>query len=420
MRKLTTRLLCFLSIFGALGVHHLQAQALHRGAPQAATDKIDGITDALPCGGTVLFEEDFENGIPVGWTVIDGDAFTPRPELLLQKGWQGRTDYRDTLNNKVVASPSWYVNPGKSNDWLITPVLTVGTNSCLSWKSYSQDNYFKEEYEVRIAATPDTAAFLATTAIFTVAAEPGIPHYNSVSLAAYAGQNVYVAFRQISDDKFVLCLDDVRLSNVNAIDIGVLDITYGTIDLGDTVRPRFQVANYGSDTVTSFQAYFSVDGGAPELMNITAVSLPPNLTVSFTHDSLYISDSIDANHSLCGWTSQPNAVADQDITNDTNCVVLTVGNPVSAADPNLAFASLSVFPNPFADQVQLQLAGLKRPESGTVRVCDLQGRMQLVQNVRLENGAAISLDLAHLAAGMYVATVEEQGGKRLQVKLIKR
>jgi Secretion system C-terminal sorting domain/Cleaved Adhesin Domain len=421
MRNLTTKSLCLLSMLGFLTVATLQGQSLQRSTMPQAADKVSATTELLPCSGSVLFSEDFENGIPAGWIVIDADTFTPRTETQLAKGWQSRADYRDSLNNKVVVSPSWYryTTTGKSNDWLISPLITLGSNSCLSWRAFSQDQYFKESYEVRIATVADTTAFLANAALLTVAAESGTPHFTSASLLAYAGQSVYIAFRQTSQDRFVLCLDDVRVSNVNTLDIGAYAITYGAPDIGDTVRMRFQVANYGSDTVRSFQALYTVDGGAPKSMAITAVSLPPNSTVAFNHDSLYVSDSIDAFLPLCAWTVLPNAAVDQDITNDTLCVTMTVGHPVGTVDPRVAMAQLQVYPNPFSSAVSLRVDGLQRPTQATVTVLDLQGRLLQQHAARLVSGAPISLDLSALAAGMYVVKVQVTGGKHLQTKLIK-
>ncbi len=417
MRKLTPKLLCLLAFSCLLTAGPLAGQLTHRSPAVASTAKI---TDQLPCGGTVLFSEDFENGIPAGWVVIDGDGLTPQPAIGLNPGWQSRADYRDSLNNKVVCSPSWYSPAGKSNDWLISPAVVVGSNSCLSWKAYSQDQYFKEAYEVRIASQPDTAQFMANPALVTVGAETGTPIFNSASLAAYAGQTVYIAFRQVSDDKFVLCLDDVKVANVNAIDIGVFALTYGSPDLGDTVRIRFEVANYGSDTVRSFQALYTIDGGPAKYMVVSAVSLPPNSTVLFNHDSLYVADSLDAFHPLCAWTSLPNTVLDQDLANDTLCISLPIGHPVGVDVAHDQALGLQVYPNPFASEIHLRIDGLTRATRAVVSVTDLQGRVLDRRTMTFGAGAEPTLDLDALPVGMYLLQIEQPNGAPLQRRLIKR
>jgi hypothetical protein len=420
MRNLTRRLLSLLCGMGLMGLTCVQGQVTQRSATAIATAKVTGTTETLPCSGSVLMSEDFENGIPATWTVIDGDGLTPRPEMQLVGGWQGREDYRDSLSNHVAATPSWYTPAGQSDDWLITPAVAVGTNSCLSWKAYSQDQFFPESYEVRVAATADTAAFLGTTPIFTTSAQSFAPGFSSVSLAAYAGQTVYIAFRQTSDDKFVLCLDDVSVANVNALDIGAYTMSYGSPEPEDTVTIRFTVANYGSDTVTSFQALYKIDGGPAKFMTITAVSLPPNATVSFDHDSLYVSDSLDAFYQLCAWTNLPNAFLDQDLSNDTTCITMIVGNPVGMPDPTVRERGLEIYPNPFTDVVNLRIDGLTRPERVTVTIMDLQGKALQVVAETILPGESLAVDGHALPAGMYLALVRLHDGKVVQQKLIRR
>jgi hypothetical protein len=384
-----------------------------------ATDKLSGITEDLPCGGSTLFAEDFEAGIPATWTVIDVDGLTPMPQTLLQPGWQSRQDYRDTLNHLAV-SPAWYTLPAsQSDDWLISPAIAIGSNSCLSWRVYSQDQYFKEDYEVRVATQPTITAFNANPALKTVTLESATPHFSTASLQGYAGQTVYVAFRQNSLDKFVLCLDDVKVSNVNNLDIGVRDLTYGTPDPLDTVTIRFQVANYGSDTITSFQAIYTVDGGPAKFMTVSAVSLAPNSTVAFNHDSLYVSDSLDANHVLCAWTNLPNSVLDQDQTNDTLCATLTIGQPVAVAPSQAWDAQMEVFPNPFSDLLHLRFLGLGKPTRALLQLYDLQGKLQHQAAAVLVNGNLISLEFGGLAPGMYFLKVTQGNGQTVQQKLIK-
>lgn len=398
--------LCGLLLWGGAVA---QGQALTREGGQPAASKTSGTASDLPCGGSVLLSEDFEAGIPGTWTVIDGDGATPRPEMGLVAGWQGRADYRDSLANKVAVSPSWYTVPGVSDDWLISPAVAIGGNSCLSWKAYSQDPFFKESYEVRIAATPDTAALLAATPLETVTAESGTPHYLSASLLAYAGQTVHIAFRQTSNDKFVLALDDVRVSNVNAIDVGAYAITYGDPDPGDTVTIHIEVANYGSDTITSFTAHYSVAGGPVQTEAITAVSLAPNTTVGFDHDAKYVSDTIDFNYPICAWTTLPNGVADQDADNDTLCATLTVGNPVGRPDPVQAGLAFELFPNPTQGSLRMSLSGNDRGGILEVAVMDAQGRLLRSFTRPAALGEALPIAVDDLAAGLYFVRVSQRG-----------
>jgi hypothetical protein len=367
----------------------------------------------------VILSEDFENGIPGGWTVIDGDALAPRPELQLLKGWQGREDYYDTAGH-VVVSPSWYLGGGKSNDWLITPGVVLGSHPCLSWRSYSKDPFFLESYEVRVALTPDTTSFLSNDAVEIATADAASPHVSAASLSAWAGQTVYIAFRQISDDKFVWALDDVQVTNVNFIDVGVHEVTYGSPEPGDTVTVRFEVANYGSDTITSFQAVYRIDGGAAKSMTVSPVSVPPNGTVSFAHDSVFISDSMHAIHSICTWTTLPNGAVDEETHNDTLCTVLTIGHPVGMPGPASHADGMRLFPNPCGDRLSILLAGDPPHRRATVSIVDVSGMEVRRLMVELMPNSALEVSTEGLAPGVYMVKVSTASGGGMVRRLIKR
>jgi hypothetical protein len=420
MRELIQKRIALLLLLMGLGWGMAFAQITSRKpGGSASVQKTTTTTADIACAGTVLLEEDFEGGIPAGWVVIDGDGLTPVSQMGLQPGWQSRVDYRDS-NNTVVVSPSWYSPVGQSDDWLITPAVALGANPCLSWMAYSQDGSFKETYEVRVATTPDTTAFLANAAVETVVDASGDPHVASASLTAWANQTVYIAFRQTSVDKFVLALDDVKVSNVNVRDVGVYALQYGDPDPGDTVTIRFEVANYGSDTITSFQAMYSVDGGTAQFMAVGPVSIPPNATLSFDHDSLYISDSVDANYNLCAWTNLPNASFDQEMSNDTLCNTLTVGEPVGRPEPIAAMQSISLYPNPCQESVSVLPMGLRQSQRAALHIVDIHGRTCDARALHLLPHTAVNLNMESFTPGMYFIRIDVEGQAPFVAKLIKR
>ena len=419
MRELNQKLRGFLLLPAFIGFGVLFGQVTNRVPQSASTTKTNGVTSEVPCAGSTLLSENFENGIPVGWTVIDGDTLTPRTQMQLQKGWQSRVDYRDS-SNMVVVSPSWYEPVGKSDDWLISPAITLGSNPCLSWRAYSQDIYYLEAYEVRVATTLDTAAFLANPVLEGDSSTSGSPHQMAASLAAYAGQTVYIAFRQTSEDKFVLALDDIKVTNVNAIDIGVFALTYGAPDPGDTVTLRFQVANYGSDTLRNFQAMYSIEGGPAKFMTIGSVSIPPNGTVFFNHDSTFVSDSLDIFYDYCAWTTLPNSVVDQEHLNDTLCDKIAVGSPVGHVDPEVFELKMVVFPNPFADEFSILPTGISGPLRSNIRLLDLNGRVLDEKSTNLVPNVAYSFPTNGLPDGIYLLHINVEGRPSTTQKLIKR
>lgn len=412
---------CFLLILPMLGISPLRSHAqqgiTYRDA--APLQRTTSVSSTLPCAGSEIFSEDFENGFPAGWTVIDGDDLDPRTELGLVKGWQIREDYLDSTDHAMV-STSWYDPVGQSDDWLITPQITLGNNSCLSWEGRSQDQFFRENYEVRISTTtPDTNAFLSDSALVEVVGEVGTNNIRAVNLSEYANQTVYIAFRQTSDDKFVLVLDDVKISNVNNIDIGVVGFEYGAPQIGDTVYFEAEVGNFGSDTITSFNVIYSIDGNSPLSHTVDSVVLVPNATIFIDHEDYFISDSTDSFYFTCFWTSIPNNTADEDFSNDSLCLNMPVGSPVGRPEPNLSDAQILVYPNPFTDHLNLQVEELSGKVDAEIRLFDLLGREQAFFQRNLHSNMQLSLETGTLPAGMYFLQITD-GDRVLFVRRLLR
>lgn len=400
--------------FSVTSLIQAQGQNSRSGQSQTTVSALSPTSD-LPCAGTAIFEEDFEGGLGA-WTLIDGDGLTPNAQMGLVAGWQSRQDYRDTSNH-VAVSPSWYSPAGTSNDWLISPPIAIGSNSCLSWVAYSQDASFLESYEIRVATTPDTSAFLLDSALVRVSAAPSAKTLRTTSLVDYAGQTVHIAFRQTSQDKFALAIDDVKISNVNAIDIGVYAVTTPTSDPGDTIPLSIEVANYGSDTIRNFFLHYQVEAGAIQTMTIDSVVLAPNKTLNITHSTKFVSDTIEAFYDFCAWTTQPNGVADQGIVNDSLCDRFKAGTPVGIAGAQAQHIGLRAYPIPAGERLSVEVLHA-RPEQATATLYDLQGRIQRRQSLRLGTVTTLQFELGGMAPGVYMLHLQTASGNSATQKII--
>jgi hypothetical protein len=168
------------------------------------------ITDRI-----VLLAEDFEDGIPPDWTLFNLDGRTPATSVAyVNAAWVVRSMYRFGSNNAVV-STSWYSPAGAADDWMMTPAvaLPAGRDCRLDWWAFAPDASYPDGYEVRVSTTDATpAGALANPALLVVSGEESTWTARSVGLAGYGGSTVYVAFRNNSNDKFLLYVDDVRVS----------------------------------------------------------------------------------------------------------------------------------------------------------------------------------------------------------------
>jgi cysteine-rich repeat protein len=173
----------------------------------------DGCAADCMSTGPILVD-DFEVGSTVAWTLIDVDGRTPNADVSFMTGaWVVATDgITPTPANRVAVSTSYYDPTGSADDWLISPALPLDGHSVLSWRAYAPDADYRDGYEVRISTTtPDVAGFTANAALLTVSQEQSTWQSHSVDLAAagYANQTVYLAFRNNTNDKFLLLLDTV-------------------------------------------------------------------------------------------------------------------------------------------------------------------------------------------------------------------
>ena len=130
-----------------------------------------------PCLGTAVLDEDFTSGMPAGWSSLDIDSLTPSPQLGVPLGWFSDTDYVDSTN-RAMFSASWYLPPGKADDWLITNQIALPQNGCFSFQTWAVDGFFPETMEVWISTTtPDTTGFFADSLLGIISSIGGTKYY---------------------------------------------------------------------------------------------------------------------------------------------------------------------------------------------------------------------------------------------------
>lgn len=156
---------------------------------------------------TPVFFEDFNGAtaLPAGWETYDETGFTPNPGTgITTAEWVTRDD--------AVAAVSWFDPVGQADSWLVTPQISINSDQLeLSWKAQSIDADFPEAYEVYVSTTGNEVADFTGTPIYSNAAESSSLVTRTASLAAFDGEDIYIAFRIVSDDAFILSIDDVTV-----------------------------------------------------------------------------------------------------------------------------------------------------------------------------------------------------------------
>lgn len=203
MLKKTIQLLCLLA--SLLSVASAQTVFL---------EDFDGVGGPVAGGaGTYSF--------PAGWTLVNVDNRTPDPGVgYVNDAWERREDFSYNVADSAAFSTSWYSPVGAADDWMWTPAITVPASGELRWNAVAYDPSYLDGYEVRIMVAPNTPTgatgslgnmVSASTQLFSVAAENSTWTSRSVSLSSYAGQTVQIAFRNNSNNMFVLLIDDVEV-----------------------------------------------------------------------------------------------------------------------------------------------------------------------------------------------------------------
>lgn len=169
----------------------------------------------ISIGQTVLLDENFSNGVPSNWIIQDVDQLTPNANVsTVTDAWVGFITASDTC---MVSTSFYDVASGEasqSEDYLILPkqnLLSFG--HLLSWESKSFDANYPEDYYVLLSTT-DSLPESFTDTLMIVRGE--VPYWKGYSInlfsSGFANQAVYIAFRNASENAFLLGIDNVKLT----------------------------------------------------------------------------------------------------------------------------------------------------------------------------------------------------------------
>jgi hypothetical protein len=150
----------------------------------------------------------------------------------INEAWERREDFGQNVTDSVAFSTSYYSPVGAANDFMWTPAQTILPNTTLFWNARSYDLTYLEAYEVRIMTVAPTGGtgvignqLTSSTVIFSTATESSSWTTHPIPLTAYTGQTVYIGFRNLSNDKFILVIDDIELRVINNFDLEVITPT---------------------------------------------------------------------------------------------------------------------------------------------------------------------------------------------------
>jgi len=212
------------------------------------------VSFTLPCNAydTFPFTESFEGSVfpPQCWTNLDADGDGHK--------WETRTStngWRVYDGDVAAVSASWTFSDGAltPNNYLITPNFTISNaNMVLKLHIAPQDPAYPSEYfGVEVSTTGNAPANFTSIYTYTLTAADTIYKEVILPLAAYNGQNIYIAFRHYnSTNMFYMLLDKVEVYENNEIDLN--GIQSNVFVYPNPATTTLKVANENAKTIEIF------------------------------------------------------------------------------------------------------------------------------------------------------------------------
>ncbi len=264
---------------------------------------------------TTVFSEDFSSGMPGSFTIIDNDGLTPDTNVKFMTSAWIDTSF-GIAGDMVAVSTSYYSPAGTSDDWMITSQVTLPAGCFLSWDARSFSASYPDGYEVRISTAGNAIADL-TTVLYSTAGEPGGWSTHYVSLAAYAGQSVYVAFRNNTNDGLLLGVDNIKVFVPIDYDVAIASSFVPEYILNGASQPiSGTLINWGGQQITSLDIHYSLNNGTPVNQTLTGIAIDPFTAYNFSFSTPWVPSAPNL-YNLRIWADNINGNADMNNANDT-------------------------------------------------------------------------------------------------------
>ena len=271
--------------YSAVGAYQVSLTVTNENGSDTKT--VSAYIDVYDPNSTNAFSLDFEacanfqvdNFDP--WTTYDGDGYTTYSASGLtypNANYTGSFMAFNASATEPAAGDSWAAHGGSrcgicfaatdgnsntstdtNNDWLMSPAVTLGSNSSFSfWAKSITDQYGLERFNVLLSTTNNTyTSFTVKLSGNNYIQAPTEWTQYTYDLSAYDGRTVYVAIQCVSNDAFAFLIDDILISSEYSEPEAEFTADNTTVEAGATVNFTDQ------STMMPTSWSWTFDGGTP-------------------------------------------------------------------------------------------------------------------------------------------------------------
>lgn len=234
--------------------------------------------------GQIVFSENFNAAaaLPSGWVQYNVDGNTPASSMnfMGNNAWIVDDVAGEEGHGNYATSTSYYTPAGTSDDWMVTPMISIPTGASSYIIKYDVQAYhpsYPDNYEVWITKTGNTVDdFLDNGAKIKAEVGPaGSWESKSITIpVAYEDEDVYIAFRNVANDEYLLFVDNIVVMGVIPNNISLDAVTHNRFGLkGVDNAITYRVTNQGDNAVTSLRIKY--DDGSSVVEEGVVVNIAP-------------------------------------------------------------------------------------------------------------------------------------------------
>ncbi|MDA8980346.1 T9SS type A sorting domain-containing protein [Chitinophagales bacterium] len=259
------------------------------------------------------FSESFDNGIPATWQNIDNSGNGAGVWQAISEGGE----------NFVAFDSDGYGNDSKpENADLITPVIDC---SSASFVAVSFVSGFRQYANSVGTASYSTNGGTTWTPFYTVNTDGAEVVLEDLTAALAGSNNVRFKFNYVGDWDYFWYIDDFTVYTPATKDMAAVAVTMGAYyDIADApIFVEGTLINLGTETVSSFDLNYTVDGGTPVTQAFSGVNIPFGGEYNFSHSTGF-TPSAAGDYEITAYASNINGGADAVPANDEASTIITV------------------------------------------------------------------------------------------------